>query len=84
MKNNRSKSRSRSRSLCTKQGTKKYNSRNGPAYPANKCPAYTIRKGNDGNMYINIPNKHSVNIWKRKILYKLDHGKWVLKSSLSH
>ena len=50
-------------SLCTKQTTPKYLNRNSPPYPANKCRAYSNKKGNNGLMYQAVPNKNGVNRW---------------------
>ena len=38
-------------------------SRNSPTDSATMFDSYTIKKGNDGNIYINIPNKNNVNKW---------------------
>lgn len=36
---------------CEKSQAKKYRKRPGPAHPAKKCAAGTVKKGNDGKMY---------------------------------
>lgn len=56
---------------CSKKYTKKYTSRPGPPYPANECPEKTIRTGNDGNLYVNLPNKRGIKTWR---MYKLRHS----------
>lgn len=38
--------------MCDRQTTKKYTTRPGPPYPANKCPPGAKRRGNDGFMYV--------------------------------
>jgi hypothetical protein len=61
----KSKSKSRKRkSKCKKSSIKKYRSRPGPPYPAQNCQ-YSIRAGNDGNIYRSIPNKNGVFSWKK-------------------
>ena len=46
---------------------KKYKNRNSPPYPANKNCNKTM-VGNDGNMYISIPNKNNICSWKHVLL----------------
>jgi len=65
----KSKSKSKPKSIkrkskCKKSYLKKYISRPGPPYPAQNCK-YSIRSGNDGNIYRSIPNKNGVFSWKK-------------------
>ena len=48
--------------MCDEQTTKKYTERNSPPYPANQCPG-KWRVGNDGNMYLSVPNKNGIHRW---------------------
>ena len=64
-KSRKSKRKSRKSSgRCEKSNLKKYITRPGPQYPAQNCK-YSIRTGNDGNMYRSIPNKNGVFSWKK-------------------
>ena len=63
-KSRKSKSSSKSSGRCEKSYLKKYITRPGPPYPAQNCK-YSIRTGNDGNIYRSIPNKNGVFSWKK-------------------
>ena len=63
-KSRKSKSSSKSSGRCEKSYLKKYITRPGPSYPAQNCK-YSIRTGNDGNIYRSIPNKNGVFSWKK-------------------
>ena len=49
---------------CVPSTDKKYASRNGPPYPANKCCGAELL-GNDGLMYRSVANKKGVCSWKK-------------------
>lgn len=49
-------------SSCLRQSSKKYYSRDSPAFPANKCQGQT-KRGNDGKMYRSKANKNGVYRW---------------------
>ena len=48
--------------MCDIQSSKKYTERNSPPYPANQCPG-RWRVGNDGQMYLSVPNKNGIHRW---------------------
>lgn len=48
---------------CVEQFTKKYTSRNSPAYPANQCRGERM-VGKDGRMYESVPASNGVWRWK--------------------
>lgn len=50
---------------CKKKTTKKYTSRKSPPYNANEC-CDSNKQGNDGRMYVSIPNKNGVCRWVLK------------------
>ena len=49
--------------MCDRLTTKKYSSRPGPPYAANKCAEHTRKRGNDGLMYVARADIHGVNRW---------------------
>jgi hypothetical protein len=49
---------------CKKSSLKKYITRPGPPYPAQKCE-YRVLLGNDGNIYRSSPNKNGIFSWKK-------------------
>ena len=51
--------------MCDKQTTKKYQQRNSPPYPANKCSLGKVMAGNDGHSYTVVANKNGVHRWAR-------------------
>jgi hypothetical protein len=51
---------------CIKIKTKKYQTRNAPAYHAKDCKGKT-KKGNNGKLYISLPDKNGVYKWVLKI-----------------
>jgi hypothetical protein len=55
-------SKSKSKSKCIKQNTKKYKSRSSPPYSAMDCQGKTIT-GNDGTMYTSTSDKRGVYRW---------------------
>lgn len=50
---------------CVKQTSKKYTERPSPPYSASQCPGET-KKGNNGKMFVSVPNKNGVYAWKPK------------------
>lgn len=50
---------------CVKKTTKRYTERKSPPYPANECKG-KVKKGNDGKMYVSVPNVNGIYRWKRK------------------
>lgn len=48
---------------CVPSFSAKYLGRKSPPIPANQCPPFTIRTGNDGKQYIAKPDKNNVNRW---------------------
>ena len=54
---------------CVKKTTKRYTERNSPPYPANECKG-KVKKGNDGKMYVSVPNVNGIYRWKRKSVNK--------------
>ena len=51
---------------CVAQTTKKYVTRNSPAFPANECPEGMIKKGKDGREYMTKRTSRDFNIWVLK------------------
>lgn len=49
--------------MCDRQTTSKYTQRPSPPYPANRCRGKTLA-GNDGRLYISVPDKQNVAKWK--------------------
>lgn len=49
---------------CVKQTTAKYAKRKSPPFPANECCGKR-KKGNDGTMYVSVPDKNNVCRWKK-------------------
>lgn len=49
---------------CKQSSLKKYRSRPGPPYPAQDC-ANEMKRGNDGQTYLSMPDKNGVFRWKR-------------------
>ena len=61
---------------CIKQTTKKYITRDGPAYPANECPPGMAALGNDELMYVNVQNKKGINQWRKIKVGGKRTGQW--------
>lgn len=53
----------------TKKVDKKYLTRDSPPYPANEHCGET-KKGNDGKMYVSVPDKNKICRWKLKSAIK--------------
>ena len=60
----KSKSKTKSKSSCVTSDNKKYQSRPGPPYPAQKCPGY-FKSGNDGKIYRSVQDKNGIYKWKK-------------------